>query len=241
MDNLDYIENYFTNNPGPELTREFEERIKTDPGFAEEVAFYMAAQEVSKEASGLEKKQRFKETYQKNRVVRYVPVKKLVYYLATAAVVSGLIFGTYTFFRPVSPQQLAGQYEKEQLQTLPVTMSGRSDSLQTGLRLYNDGKYSEALAQFENILRSDTSNFTAKKYAGISALRLKEYDRALSYFEQMATHQGLYSNPAQILQAVTLMERNQPRDDAKAKQLLHDIVANDLEGKEFAQEWLRKM
>ena len=240
MDNLDYIENYFTNTPGTDLTREFEERIKSDPGFAEEVAFYLAAQEVSKEASGLEKKQRFKETYQKNRVVRSVPIKKLVYYIATAAVISGLIFGTYTFLRPVSPQQLAVQYEKEQLQSLPVTMSGHSDSLQTGLRLYNDEKFSEALAQFENILRSDSSVFTAKKYAGISALRLKEYDRALSYFEEMATRQGLYSNPAQILQAVTLMERNKPGDAAKAKQLLQDIVSNDLEGKEYAEKWLKK-
>jgi len=241
MDNLDYIENFFTNKPGADLTREFEERIKSDPGFAEEVAFYLAAQEVSKEASGLEKKQRFKETYQKNRVIRSVPVKKLIYYIATAAVVSGLIFGTYTFFRPTSPQQLAGQYEKEQLQTLPVTMSGRSDSLQTGPRLYNDGKYSEALIQFENVLRSDTSQFTARKYAGISALHLKEYDRALTYFEQMATHQGLYSNPAQILQAVTLMDRNLPGDTARAKKLLQEIVTNDLEGKEYAEQWLKKM
>ena len=241
MDNLDYIENYFTNTPGPELTREFEERIKSDPGFAEEVAFFLTAKEVSKEASGLEKKQRFKETYEKNRVIRTVPIKKLVYYIATAAVVAGLIFGTYTFFKPVSPQQLAGKYEKEQLQTLPVTMSGRSDSLQTGLRLYNDGKYSEALTQFENIIRSDTSNFTAKEYAGITALHLKEYDKAMSWFEQMESYKGLYSNRAQILQAVTLMERNLPGDAAKAKQLLQDIVANDLEGKEFAEEWLKKM
>src|ERR1700748_1389778 len=241
MTDLDYIEDYFTNTPGDDLTREFEERIKSDPGFAEEVAFYLAAQEVSKEASGLEKKQRFKETYQKHRVVRSVPVKKLVYYIATAAVVSGLVFGTYTFFKPVSTQQLAVQYEKEHLQTLPVTMSGRSDSLQTGLRLYNDGKYSEALTQFENILRSDTSNFTAKEYAGISALHQKEYDRALTYFEQMATYKGLYSNRSQILQAVTLMDRNQPGDAPRAKQLLQEIVSNDLEGKEFAEEWLKKM
>jgi tetratricopeptide (TPR) repeat protein len=241
MDNLDYIENFFTSTPGTELTREFEERIKSDPGFAEEVAFYMAAQEVSKEASGLEKKQRFKENYQKNRVVRLVPIKKIIYYLATAAVVSGLIFGTYTFFKPVSPQQLAGQYEKERLQTLPVTMSGRSDSLQTGLRLYNDGKFSEALTQFENIIRSDSSAFAAKQYAGISAFRLKEYDRALSYFKQMGTYKGLYSNPSQILQAVTLMERNLPGDATKAKQLLQEIVSDNLEGKEYAQEWLKKM
>ena len=81
MDNLDYIENYFTNTPGTELAREFEERITTDPGFAEEVAFYLAAHEVSREASGIEKKERFKETYQRNRTVRSVPVKRLIYYI----------------------------------------------------------------------------------------------------------------------------------------------------------------
>jgi tetratricopeptide (TPR) repeat protein len=241
MDNLDYIENFFTNKPGAEFTREFEERIKSDPGFADEVAFYLTAQEVSKEASGIEKKLRFKESYQKNRITRTVPIRKLIYYITTAAVVSGLIFGTYTFFKPVSPQQLALHYEKEHLTTLPVTMSGRSDSIQTGLRLYNDGKYPEAISQFENILRSDTSNFTAKEYAGISALRMKEYDRAITYFEQMATYKGRYSNRAQILQAVTLMERNLPGDTSKAKQLLQEIVTNDLEGKEDAEKWLRKL
>lgn len=241
MTNLDYIENYFTNTPGTDLTREFEERIKSDPGFAEEVAFYLAAHEVAKEASGLEKKERFKETYRGNRGTRTIPIRKLIYYIATAAVVSGLIFGTYTFFRPVSTQQLAGQYEKEHLQTLPVTMSGRADSLQTGLRLYNDEKFMEALTQFESIIRSDSSSYTAKEYAGITSLRLKEYDKALSWFGQLETYKGLYSNPAQILQAVTLMERNQPGDAAKAKQLLQKIVTDDLEGKEFAEEWLKKM
>ena len=165
----------------------------------------------------------------------------MIYYIATAAVVSGLIFGTYTFFRPVSPQQLARQYEKEHLTTLPVTMSGRSDSLQTGLRLYNDGKYPEAMVQFESIIQSDTANFTAKEYAGITALHLKEYDKAMSWFEQMETYKGLYSNRAQFLQVVTLMARNLPGAAAKAKQLLQEIVANNLEGKEFAQEWLKKM
>jgi tetratricopeptide (TPR) repeat protein len=241
MDNLDYIENYFANVPGTDLTREFEERIKSDPGFAEEVAFYMTAQGVSKEASGLVKKQRFKEAYQKNRVIRSVPVRKLVYYIAAAAVVSGLIFGTYTFFKPVSLQQLAGQYEKEHLQNLPVTMSDHSDSLQSGLRLYNEGKFPEALTQFENIIQSDTSVFTAKEYAGLSAFRLKEYDKALSYFEQMETHKNLYSNRAQFYEALTLMERNLPGDAAKAKQLLQNIVSNDLDGKESAEEWLKKM
>src|SRR4030095_10528 len=155
--------------------------------------------------------------------------------------IAGVIFGTYTITNSSSPQQLADQYIKENLQTLGVTMSGRSDSLEDGLRLYNEGKTREALDVFEKISLSDTSSFNAKKYAGIAALRLREYDKALSYFEQLEIYKGLYSNPALILQAITLMERNLPGDAAKAKTLLQKVVANDLEGKEIAQEWLKKM
>ena len=44
MDNLDYIESYFTNVLAPDQAREFEKRIESDPVFAEEVAFYLSAQ-----------------------------------------------------------------------------------------------------------------------------------------------------------------------------------------------------
>jgi hypothetical protein len=240
MDNLDYIESYFTGEPDSLRTREFESRIESDPAFAEEVAFYLIAASVSSESAQLAKKERFKEIYQKTNTTGRAPVRKLIYSIAAAAVIAGIVFGSITFFNAPSPQQLAARYEKEQLQNLGVTMSGKSDSIQTGLRLYNEGKFAEALTQFENIIKSDTSIFIAKKYAGIAALRLKEYKKALYYFEELEIYNGLYANPALILQAVTLMERNQPGDAAKAKTLLQRIVDEDLEGKEFAQEWLRK-
>ena len=257
MDNTDYIESYFTNELVPDQAREFERRIESDPAFAEEVAFYLSALKVSREVSQSEKKAQFKKLYQNNSAeditpVRnisitrplgnasiFAPISKLVYYIAAAAVVTGIIFGTYIFMKPVSTQQLASQYEKEHLQTLGVTMSSQTNSLQTGLRLYNDGKAQEALLQFESIIRSDTFNFTAKEYAGLSALRLKEYDKALNWFKALETR-TLYSNPALFYQALTFMDRNQSGDAAKAKQLLQQIVQNDGEGKETAQEWLRK-
>jgi tetratricopeptide (TPR) repeat protein len=120
-------------------------------------------------------------------------------------------------------------------------MSGRSDSLQDGLRLNNEGKTAEAFVVFEKLALSDTSGFNAKKYAGFAALRLKEYEKALAYFEQLEIYSGFYSNPSLLMQAVTLMERNQPGDTAKAKILLQKVVANDLEGKELAQEWLKNV
>jgi tetratricopeptide (TPR) repeat protein len=240
MDNLDYIERYFKQELDTDQAVEFGKKIESDQAFAEEVAFYLSVLKVSEEKSQAEKKLRFKEIYKDNQVVRRLPAAKWLYYVTAAAVVAGIVFGTYTFIRPVSPTQLADQYIREHLQTLGVTMSGRADSLQTGIQLYNEGKSSEALTQFENIIQSDTSNFTAKQYAGLAALQLKEYDKALGWFDALGKYNGLYANPAQLYQSITLMERNQSGDAAKAKRILQRIVDTDSEGKETAQAWLRK-
>lgn len=241
MDNIEYIDDFFSKEPTPAQVREFEEKIQSDPGFAEDVSFYLSAIQAGRETAGIVKKEHFKEIYQNHPRPRLNPVRKLVNYMAAAAAVAGIIFGVYTMTGSASPKQLADQYIKDNLETLGVTMSARSDSLQDGLRLYNAGKPDQALAVFEKIILSDTSSFNAKKYAGLAALRMKEYDKAMSYFEQLELYNGLYSNPALILQAVTLMERNQPGDAAKAKILLQKVVADDLEGKEIAREWLKKM
>ena len=250
MENSKYIENYFSGSPGSEEVHLFENRIKSDPDFAEEVAFYLSAHTVAREIAHTEKKQQFREIYQgkqNDSNLRAIKtsntpfVRKLVYYTAAAAVVAGIVFGIYTINPAVSPSKLAAQYENEHLVNLPVTMSGRSDSLQTGIRLYNEGKPEQALLQFKKIIQTDPSGFTAIKYVGLVYLRLKNYDKALDYFKQMEAHKELYSNPALFYQALTLMERNQSGDASKAKLLLQQIVQNDLEGKETAQEWLKKM
>jgi tetratricopeptide (TPR) repeat protein len=240
MDNLDYIARFFNHELDNDQAVEFGKKIESDPSFAEDVAFYLSVLKASEEKSQEEKKQHFKKLYADNRAVRKMPAVKWLYYIAAAAAVAGIVFGTYTFIRPVSPSQLADQYVHEHLQTLGVTMNGRADSLQKGIQLYNEGKSSEALTHFEKIILSDTSNFTAKQYAGLAALRLKEYDRALAWFDALGTYNGLYANPARLYQSITLMERNQSGDAAKAKQLLQEIVESDSEGKETAQEWLRK-
>jgi tetratricopeptide (TPR) repeat protein len=249
MDNLDYIENYFTNEPDADRTREFEKKIESDPSFAEEVAFFLSVLKLSREESESGSKRVFREIYQKNKLVTAAPVRnianrrparKLIYYIAAAAAVAGIVFGTYILTTGVSPRQLADKYISGHLQTLGVTMSGHGDSLQTGLQMYNEGKPAEALVQFERIIQSDTSNFTAKEKAGLAALRIKDYDKALLWFKELETYSGNYSNPALFYQALTLMERNQSGDDTKAKRLLQQIVQNDLDGKETAQQWLRK-
>ena len=120
-------------------------------------------------------------------------------------------------------------------------MSSTQDEMQKGLNLYNEGKYEEALQQFDNILKTDPSSPDAKKYAGIAALQLKKYDKALDYFTRLEKQPGLFSNPGLFYHALTLLKRNLPGDKQQARRLLEQVVQNNLEGKDTAQEWLKKL
>lgn len=245
MDNIDYIEAFFNENFSPQQKKEFEQRITADPGFAEEVAFYLSTRQAAA-AEMMEERERFKGIYAQYKKGNYADrqqpalLRKLWPRLAAAAaVLAGIIFGWNVWFNPASPQKLADKYVQEHFETLSVTMGSKEDSLQAALRLFNEGRPEEALKQFESLALHDTSFADAKKYAGIVSLRLDQYDKAISYFSQLSNY-TLYANPGKFYHALTLMKRNLPGDTETAKQLLQQVVENDLEGKAEAEKWLEK-
>ena len=175
MDNLDYIDDYFKNQPADEQKQQFEQRIVTDDSFAKEVAFYLSANGVIKDQLQQEKRQLFREIYQQQKevAVKKQPVKMMWRYAAAASVAVLLIISSMLLFnKHVAPDKLAANYIKENLQTLPVTMGTNADSLQNGLNMLNTGKLPKALKQFESMLHLDAANTEAIKYAGIACLRM---------------------------------------------------------------------
>jgi tetratricopeptide (TPR) repeat protein len=250
LDNLEYIDTYFNGEQSAEETKEFEKKITDDSFFAEEVAFYLSARQVVKEQQEQTpeaKNERFRELYAKYKLgndstspKKDTVMRRLSPYMAAAAIITAVVFGVITWPKPSSPGKLADKYIKEHFETLSVNMSSMEDSIQKGKHLFNDGKLKEALLQFESIIQNDTSSFEAKKYAGIVSLRLKEYDKAITYFLQLENYTTLYANPGKFYHSLTLIKRNLPGDKQEAKKLLEQLVQQDLEGKETAEEWLKK-
>jgi len=243
---LEYIDAYFQRTLDPEEIRRFEQKIAEDPGFADEVAFYLSAKQSLKAEADREKKEWFRQlAAEKTPVVdinQYRSSSRKVWmYRVTAAaavIVCAFFVWYFVFSKTSSPRQMADNYISENFKNLSVTM-GEKDSLQEGLRLYNDGQYDAALRQFESIARRNTESSSIEKYIGITYLRLKNYDSALQYFQKFQ-NDTLYANPSLFYQALTLLKRNLPNDKAKARELLQQVRDNDLEGKEFAQKWLDK-
>jgi tetratricopeptide (TPR) repeat protein len=245
LDNLEYIEAYFEGGLSDEDKRAFEKKIVEEAEFANEVSFYLSARQVSA-AELTNERERFREIYRQHKANEDLRtrqpglLRKLWPWVAAAAILAGIIFGWYAWFRPVDPNVLADKYIAENFETLPVTMSSKQDSLQTALRLYNERKADESLKILETLVLQDSTFFEAKKYAGIVSLQMEQYDKAISYFNQLEKYTHLYSNPGKFYKALTLLKRNQPGDKQQAKILLEQVVQNNLSEEETAQEWLKK-
>lgn len=241
-ENLEYIDHYFKEGSSRELSDEFERRILEEPGFADEVAFYLSSVQAARDQATEDRRNRFRDLYRQDHPRPHViaPVRKIRGWLAAAAVIAAVVVGCYLFRPAAGPERLADRYIRDHWQTLGVTMGSREDSMQTALGSYNEGKLSEAGQQFETMIRSDSANYEARKYAGIVALRLGHFDQALQYFRELADYKGLYANPALFYLSVTLLERGLPGDRLEARRLLGRVVKEDLEGKETAEKWLKE-
>ena len=242
MDDLELIDSYFKSSPTDEQKRQFDKRMIEDTAFANEVAFYISANEAIAQELKEEKKQRFRELYNQRKVVRMKqPIKKLWKYMAAAGVLAIVLIGAWLFIgNNYSTKQLADNYIKQNFNNVSVTMNTR-DSLQMGLNLLNTDKLPEALQLFENLVKSDPANSTAQKYAGIVSLRMDHYDKALEYFTGLEADTSLYSNPGTFYKAITLLSRNMKGDKAKAKELLRKVIDEGLEGEKEAIDWLKKL
>jgi len=241
MENLEFIENYFKGTNDDAQKKLFEKKIMEDPSFAEEVAFYISANGVIQQQAQDEKKQRFREIYNEQKVISIKqPVRNVWRYMAAASIIIAVLVVAWLFTgNKNSPQQLADKYIQQNFINLSVTM-GNADSMQTGLQLFNSGKLTEAQTIFETLAKNDPKNSEAKKDAGIVSLRLNNYDKALEYFTMLESETGLYSNPGKFYKAITLMKRNKDGDKEVAKLLLEQVRDGNLEGKNEAVEWLEK-
>ena len=120
-------------------------------------------------------------------------------------------------------------------------MGGPKDSLlDNAKRLFNDNRFEESLAEFEKAIAAWPNEEEPKRQAGIVSMKLRDYDKAIGYFIQIENLQ-LYSNPGKLYHALALIKRDRPGDRKSAKQILHDVIALNLEGKETARNWLRSL
>jgi len=242
MSDFNHISDYFSGTLSPEEMKLFDQKIIQDPAFAEEVAFYCNALQETKNQLDTEKKNRFRKLYangsaqQKNKPVFFM--QRWVQVAAAAIIIIAALAGWLLWPQP-GAHDLADKYIQQHFYQLPNTM-GTTDSLQTAIALNNRNQLPEALAIFEKLAVAG-KNETAIKNAGIVSLRMKNYDKAISYFSQLEQMAHLYANPGKFYKALALLQRNLPGDKETAKQLLKAVIEIDPENREEATGIVKKL
>lgn len=239
-DKLEYIDDFFKADLDAEQLDLFEKRVMEDPDLADELAFYLSAVQTLRARIGEEKKEHFRTLYANGTNMGSKSIRLWPYMSAAAAIVLILI-GAYLFYPERSAKDIAQAYIDKNLSTLSVMMNGAEDSLQHGVRLYNENKLAEASQIFEHILTTHPDEYKVMEYAGLVSLRLENYDNALSHFEQLSKATQLYANSGNFYVSLTLMKRNRPGDAQKAKALLRRIVDEHAANEEAARELLKRL
>jgi len=163
--------------------------------------------------------------------------------LKGVAAVFFVLTGVYLLYMTVSKDisQEVSTYYAENYVTLSQTMGLAEEGIQVGIAAYNQGDYREAVAIFTDVLDRDPENSEALKNLGLSYLAMKDYASALHAFDQYSRIPDLFVNDGLLLQAITLLLRNEPSDSEKAEGVLKEIVLGNQPGKVQAEAWLKKL
>ena len=237
--NLKNIAAYFEGQLSDSERKAFESDLKTNTALAKEVAFYVQAKQAAKQLAIQERKAEFEDLRTQYKNTRTVALWPWTGALAAACVV---LVGSWLFFNQPNTSELANNYIKNDIAQISLTMGADVDSIQTGIELYNDKKYTEALSIFMalNPKTNDEAVFKLE-YTGLSQLQLGQYEKAISSFQTLAQKQNVVNNKGKFYEALTLMKRGITTDKNKSIQLLEVVVKEKLGNKKQAAEWLEKI
>jgi tetratricopeptide (TPR) repeat protein len=233
------IENYLEQKLSTSEREQFEADLKSDSGLAEAFAMYVSA----KTASGQLKNGKDEQFRDENRPGenQRLQFRQLRVWFAAAAVLAFAAFGLAWYF--VTParedlQQTATAYSEANFLRLNAETNAAGDSAQLAAAKYNDGQYATATKICEEILLRDPQNTEAKRIAGIVALRLLDYDKAIMYFHQLSDQKDRKPNPGKFYEAIALLQSGLPANKKKGEILLQEVIDGELEGKQEATRWL---
>lgn len=251
MNELERVDNYMNGLLPPDERRQFEEAIHTDSELAEALAFYLSSREAARQEARQQRKaeldarrHRTNPGGQEGGAVRPLltrPLRRWTYAAAAASLALLVGLGWYFQNRSLPDTEIADAYISQNLTQIPPSMDAAGDSLQLGLRYFNEGKLTEAGVVFEGLLQRNPNATDALKFAGLVSLRTGRYDKAIEQFHQLGQRTDLYANPGAFYEALARLRRSGPGDKAIARNLLQTVVDDKLEGADDARKMLEKL
>jgi tetratricopeptide (TPR) repeat protein len=225
---LETIENYLAGTLEAAQKAQVENRIDTDPSFAQKVSLVKETRDVLKiDVEGFRKDlETIEEEFAANRWSIHQFFKENSYLMAAAVALIAVVGVSYLiwFQNPPTSELFAANF-----QIPPENITTRADlesnALSKGLRAYSEENYLSANEQFEQILTTDPNNQAVLFYSGICHLTLSEEQQAIDKFERIITDgPGEYLTAAKWYLGLTYLKLE---DLLRSKVVLEELYQSE--------------
>ncbi len=218
-------EKYFSNTLNEDEAKLFEELIKNDPEFRDEVEFQENLKQVCKAEDDLQFKKlmaSFEEELEpeKKRLTIY---RKLYYKIAVAAVLIfalGWLATTISMKRMSNTELYAAYFEPSKNVSFPITRSSsEEDKLTEAFIAYEDRNYATALTLFDQYY-TETKDRTVLYYKANVLLATDQPAEALEVLEIVETSSSNLASRAHWYKALAYLKTNRQTEAVKELEIL---------------------
>lgn len=234
---FELIERYLSNDLSEEELRSFEERLKTDKVFAQEVENQRLTHKATDVFAQIKTKEKIKESY--DAVLKSEKNNRRTLLRIAAAVVVLIIAGI-GFFAPSNYSNQA--LVDSNLETYPdrITTMGTTpdEQLAAGMKAYNEKDFEKALELFSQLPETLPEKDLVDLYSGIALIETNQFENAITIFQQMIDSNSPQTDVAQWYLALTYLQSN---DIENAKSLLNKIVSQNGYQSKNAAQLLKKL
>jgi len=240
-EDIDLIEAYLRGTLDGQGLAAFQKRRQDDPEFDREVIDY--SQIINQIQATHEKnfitKVRHWDNEIENRPEAKVISLRTIFSIAASVLLIALV-GLYQFRNGQPDHEQLFQEYFQPYENVISERSGKNDSQQKGMELYDQKKYAEAIIQLKLALKGDSDNPSLKCYLGIAYLAGGHPQEAKTILEVIVydEHQ-LFREVAEWNLALTYLQLN---NEVLLKKTLEGIIRqNDHQYRELATDLLRQL
>jgi tetratricopeptide (TPR) repeat protein len=233
------IEQYLAGELTPEENKAFEDRIKTDPGFAEKVSVYRSlSTNLKSRFSGEQDEQQLRESLSalaKAEITKKSGKVISLQWYHWAAAASIALIAVFWFYTTTPTLPHYSEYAIHG--SLSLTERGDDSLKQQAEDSFNSAKYEQAIHSFNQLLETDPDNTELQLYKGISLLELSRYEEAESILQVIRNSTTVYRDKAIWYLALSALKQ---KDYDKCKTLL-DQLSPDSEYQNQAKEIVERL
>jgi tetratricopeptide (TPR) repeat protein len=233
---FELIERFIAQDLSPEELLSFEERLRTDKFFAQEVENQRLTHKATDIYAQLKTKEKVKENYD---AVLKSEKNNLRMILSIAAAISILIIAGFGYFAPANySNQALADVSFEVYPDRISTMGTATDAqLAAGMKAYNEKDFEKAIELFSKLPDTPQKNLI-NLYSGIAFMEINQFEKANTIFRQLTDSNSPQLEVARWYLALNYLKSN---DLENAKLLLNQIVTAETYQSKNAAQLLKKL